>query len=154
MTQHVIYPGTFDPLTNGHVDMVERAAGIFENIVIAVAKSAGKEPRFSMEERVDMCKEVFKHLKNVSVESFDGLLVEFAKTKNATLILRGLRSASDFDFEFQLAGMNKTMLPAIETVYMSASKETVAISSTIVREIAAMGGDVSAFVPPVVANHF
>jgi len=150
MTRIAVYPGTFDPLTNGHVDIVERAARIFDEIIVAVAKSAQKQSHFSMNDRVSMCQEVFDGLKNVSVTHFDGLLVNFVKSKNAHCILRGVRAVSDFDFEFQLAGMNHCMAPDIETLFIPASETTSTISSTIVREIAAMGGDVSLFVPPVV----
>jgi len=150
--QTVIYPGTFDPLTNGHVDVVKRASRIFNEVVVAVAESAGKKTYFSLDDRVAMCREVLNGLKNVSVERFDGLLVDFAKSKNANVILRGLRAVSDFDFEFQLAGMNRCMSSDIETVFIPASETTSSISSTIVREIAAMGGDVSVFVPPAVVK--
>ncbi len=154
MTQIAIYPGTFDPLTNGHMDVIERAARIFGEIIVAVAESAEKQPHFSTDDRVAMCREVFDGLKNVSVDTFDGLLVNFAKSKKATVILRGLRAVSDVDFEFQLAGMNRCMVPEIETVFIPASETTSSISSTIVREIATMGGDVSLFVPPAVVKRF
>lgn len=147
-----IYPGTFDPLTNGHVDIVERAAHLFDDVIVAVAKSAGKQTRFSFSERVSICEEVFSDFKNVSVDHFDGLLIDFAKSKNANIILRGLRGASDLDFEFQLSGMNHAMSPECETLFMKAKDTTSSISSTIVREIAAMGGDVSLFVPPAVVK--
>jgi len=152
MTQLAIYPGTFDPLTNGHVDLVERAARLFNAIIVVVAQSAEKKTHFSIDDRVAMCTEVFDGLKNVSIESFDGLLVDFAQSKGANVILRGLRAVSDFDFEFQLAGMNRCMAPEIETMFLPASETTASISSTIVREIAVMGGDISLFVPPAVAK--
>ncbi|MCB1826854.1 MAG: pantetheine-phosphate adenylyltransferase [Coxiellaceae bacterium] len=147
-----VYPGTFDPLTNGHVDIVERGARLFDSLIIAVAKSAGKNPRFSEKERLVMCQDVFEHYKNVEVVSFDGLLVDFIKANNATIILRGLRSAADLDFEFQLSGMNQAMYPECETVFIKASDMTSSISSSMVREVAAMGGDVALFVPPAVAK--
>ena len=147
-----IFPGTFDPLTNGHVDIVKRAATLFDEIIVAVAKSAGKNPQFSFDDRLMLCKETFSALNTVRVEGFDGLLIDFVKQKNAKIILRGLRGAMDLDFEFQLSGMNRTMLPACETLFIKASNETSSISSTIVREIAAMGGDVSLFVPPSVVK--
>lgn len=147
-----IYPGTFDPLTNGHVDIVERVAYLFDEVVIAIAKSAGKQPRFSDKERFEMCCEVFEKHSGVVVESFDGLLVDFAKAKNAKIILRGVRGAADLDFEFQLSGMNRMLSPECETLLIKASDMTSSISSSIVREIAAMGGDVSLFVPPAVAK--
>jgi len=145
-----VYPGTFDPVTNGHVDVVERAARIFDEVVVAIAESTTKEPHFSTGDRMALCEDVFSELNNVSVVSFKGLLIDLAKMKGADVILRGLRAVSDFDFEFQLAGMNHTMAPEIETLFLPASEGTSTISSTIVREIAAMGGDVSAFVPPAV----
>jgi len=147
-----LYPGTFDPLTNGHWDVVKRAIALFDEIIIAVAESAGKNPQFSFGDRMAMCEETFSGLKTVSVDSFDGLLVDFAKTKNAKIILRGLRGAADLDFEFQLSEMNRTISPECETLFMKASDTTSSISSSIVREIAAMGGDVSLFVPPAVAK--
>lgn len=152
MTRIAVYPGTFDPLTNGHVDIVNRATRIFDEIIVAVAESAEKQPHFSADERVAMCRAVFNGLKNVTVERFDALLVDFVKSKNANIILRGLRALSDFDFEFQLAGMNHSMAPDVETVFIPASEATSSISSSIIREIAAMGGDVSLFVPPMVAE--
>lgn len=147
----VIYPGTFDPLTNGHMDIAERAAHLFDEVIVAVAKSAGKSPQFSFEDRLAMCEETFSVFNKVSVDSFDGLLVDYAKSKSAKIILRGLRGATDLDFEFQLSGMNKTLSPTCETLFIKASDTTSSISSSIVREIAAMGGDVSLFVPPAVA---
>lgn len=147
-----IYPGTFDPITNGHVDIVKRASALFDALIVAVAKSAEKKPQFSFEERLAMCEEVFLNSNHISVESFDGLLVDFAKKKNAKIILRGLRGTADLDFEFQLSGMNHTLSPECETLFIRASDTTSSISSTIIREIAAMGGDISLFVPPAVAK--
>lgn len=147
-----VYPGTFDPLTNGHVDVIERASKIFDRMIIAVAKSAGKNPLFSSEERLAMCQDVFSNNEMISVKTFDGLLIDFLKSNKATVIVRGLRGASDLDFEIQLSGMNKAMYPECETVFIKASEATSSISSTIVREIAAMKGDVSLFVPPAVAK--
>jgi len=154
MKRTAIYPGTFDPLTNGHVDVVQRAALIFDAVVIGVAESARKQPYFSTADRLLMCEAVFKGLNHVRVVSFDGLLVDFAKEQKAQVILRGLRAVSDFDFEFQLAGMNRCLASEIETIFLPANEATSSISSTMVREIAAMGGDVSGFVPPPVVEQF
>ena len=151
MMKTAIYPGTFDPLTNGHVDIVERAARLFDNVIIAVAESAGKQPQFALDDRAAMCREVFSKLANVKVETFNGLLVDFVKRQKDGVIVRGLRSAADFEFEAQLASMNQTMCPTVETVFLTASPTTAHIASSQLREIAAMGGDVSLFVPPAVA---
>lgn len=145
-----VYPGTFDPITNGHLEVVKRAAKLADRLVVAVAASAGKQPRFKLEDRVLMCQESFQSIANVTVESFHGLLIDFLKSKEATLVFRGIRTAADMDYEFQLAAMNQTMYPECETVFLRVPDTTSMISSTIVREIAAMGGDVSMFVPAAV----
>ena len=150
MVRTVIYPGTFDPITNGHADLVHRAAECFDRVIIAVAGSTGKATRFSLDERVGLAREVMRDIENVKIESFDGLLVEFARKQDAQVILRGLRAVSDFEYEFQLASMNRKLAPGIETMFLTPDEGYTFISSSLVREIAALGGDVSRFVHPVV----
>jgi pantetheine-phosphate adenylyltransferase len=145
-----IYPGTFDPFTRGHEDLVRRAALLFDRVVVAVAASSGKNPIFSMEERVDIARGVLAPFPNVSVVGFDGLLMDFLAQQNARLILRGLRAVSDFEYEFQMAGMNRKLFPDVETVFLTPAEEYMFISATMVREIARLGGDVSKFVHPSV----
>ncbi|MBK1781682.1 pantetheine-phosphate adenylyltransferase [Advenella sp. WQ 585] len=145
-----VYPGTFDPLTRGHEDLVRRAAGLFDNVVIGVAASAGKHPLFTLEERMEIANEVLGHYNNVTVKSFDGLLKDFARQEEARVIIRGLRAVSDFEYEFQMAGMNRHLLPEVETLFMTPSDQYQFISGTFVREIALLGGDVSKFVFPSV----
>lgn len=145
-----VYPGTFDPLTRGHEDLVRRAAGLFDKVVIGVASSAGKHPLFTLEERLDIANEVLNHYPNVTVKSFDGLLKDFARQEEARVIIRGLRAVSDFEYEFQMAGMNRHLLPDVETLFMTPSDQYQFISGTFVREIALLGGDVSKFVFPSV----
>ena len=145
-----IYPGTFDPITNGHSDLVQRAACMFERVVVAVAANPGKTPAFSLEERVAMASTALGGVEKVEICDFDSLLVEFSRNKGAQVILRGLRAVSDFEFEFQLAGMNRKMAPDIETVFMMPAEQYTYLSSSLVREIAALGGDVSDFVHPEV----
>ncbi|BDD91419.1 pantetheine-phosphate adenylyltransferase [Pandoraea sp. XJJ-1] len=145
-----IYPGTFDPLTRGHEDLVRRAAGIFDKLVVGVADSRNKKPFFSLEERIDIAREVLGHYPNVSVEGFSGLLKDFVRKHQARVIVRGLRAVSDFEYEFQMAGMNRYLLPDVETMFMTPSDQYQFISGTIVREIAQLGGDVSKFVFPSV----
>ena len=145
-----IYPGTFDPITNGHSDLVQRASAMFERVIVAVAANPGKTPAFSLEERVAMARTALAGLEKVEICGFDTLLVEFSKKKGAQVILRGLRAVSDFEFEFQLAGMNRKMAPDIETVFMMPAEQYTYLSSSLVREIAALGGDVSEFVHPEV----
>jgi len=147
-----IYPGTFDPITNGHSDLVTRAAALFDKVIVAVAVSAGKSPGFSLEQRVSLAEEVLHGIDNVEVTQFDALLVEFARSCGADVILRGLRAVSDFEYEFQLAGMNRRLAPDVETMFLTPAEQFSYISSTLVREIAALGGDVSEFVHPVVAQ--
>ncbi|HLS41644.1 MAG TPA: pantetheine-phosphate adenylyltransferase [Paenalcaligenes sp.] len=145
-----VYPGTFDPLTRGHEDLVRRAANLFDRVVVGVAHSHAKKPFFTVEERVEIAKEVLGHYPNVEVHSFGGLLKDFAREQNARVIVRGLRAVSDFEYEFQMAGMNRHLLPEVETLFMTPSDQYQFISGTIVREIAILGGDVSKFVFPSV----
>ncbi|WP_287496210.1 pantetheine-phosphate adenylyltransferase [Pandoraea sp. CB10b_02] len=145
-----IYPGTFDPLTRGHEDLVRRAAGIFDKLVVGVADSKNKKPFFTLQERIDIAREVLGHYPNVSVEGFSGLLKDFVRKHQARVIVRGLRAVSDFEYEFQMAGMNRYLLPDVETMFMTPSDQYQFISGTIVREIAQLGGDVSKFVFPSV----
>jgi pantetheine-phosphate adenylyltransferase len=142
-----IYPGSFDPLTNGHLDVVQRAAKLFDRVVMAVAKNEGKHPSFTLEERHALVKEAVKHLPNVETDSFDGLLVDYVVSKQAQAIVRGLRAVSDFEFEFQLALMNRKLNENIETIFMMPKDTYTFLSSRIVKEIARLGGDVSQFVP-------
>lgn len=147
-----IYPGTFDPITNGHSDLVSRASALFDKVIVAVAVSAGKNPGFGLEQRVALVKEVLAGIDNVEVTQFDALLVDFARRSGAGVILRGLRAVSDFEYEFQLAGMNRRLAPDVETMFLTPAEKFSYISSTLVREIAALGGDVSEFVHPAVAR--
>jgi pantetheine-phosphate adenylyltransferase len=147
-----IYPGTFDPITRGHEDLVRRASRLFDHVVVAVAVSSGKKPFFMYGERVDMAREVLADCSNVEVRDFSGLLMEFAQQQNATVILRGLRAVSDFEYEFQMAGMNRSMYPGVETVFMTPSEQYMFISASIVREISRLGGNVEKFVSPLVAE--
>ena len=145
-----VYPGTFDPITNGHADVADRASRMFHRVVISVAANPGKQPFFSLAERVDFARAVFAEHPNVEVESFDALLVEYARQQGAGVILRGLRAVSDFEFEVQLSGMNRRLAPEIETLFISAAQEYGFVSSSLVREIASLGGDVTEFVHPEV----
>ena len=145
-----IYPGTFDPITKGHVDLIERAVRMFGRVVVAVAENRNKAPLFSLDERVDMARMSLKGMDTVEVLGFDTLLVEFARATQSRVILRGLRAVSDFEFEFQLAGMNRHLGPEIETVFMTPSERYAFISSSLIREISRLGGDVSEFVPDAV----
>jgi len=147
-----IYPGTFDPITNGHVDLITRAAKLFPNLVIAVANSQPKSPFFSLETRIACVERAVGHLPGVSVLGFNQLLIDFVREQEAQIIIRGLRAASDFEYEFQLAGMNRKLDKHIETLFLTPSEECMFISSTLVREISALGGDVSQFVPPAVLD--
>ncbi len=147
-----VYPGTFDPVTRGHEDLVRRASRIFDSVIVAVADSASKKPFFDIEERVDMAKAVLSDYGNVSVVSFSGLLMDFVRERNAKVVLRGLRAVSDFEYEFQMAGMNRNLYPEVETLFLTPSEQYMFISATIVREIARLGGDVSPFVHPLIAS--
>ncbi len=148
----VVYPGTFDPMTRGHEDIVRRAAMLFDQVIVGVAQSAGKSPIFTMEERVEMAREILAPFPNVTVIGFDGLLMNFLRAQDARLILRGLRAVSDFEYEFQMAGMNRKLYPDVETVFLTPADEYMFISATMVREIAKLGGDVGKFVQPVVID--
>lgn len=148
MKNKAVYPGTFDPMTLGHEDLVRRAAGLFDHVVLAVADSRTKKPMFTLVERIDMARAALSDLKNVTVEGFSGLLMEFVSAQDARVVLRGVRAVSDFDYEFQLAGMNRKMHPDVETVFMTPGEEYMFLSATLVREISIMGGDVSKFVSP------
>jgi pantetheine-phosphate adenylyltransferase len=145
-----IYPGTFDPLTRGHEDLVRRASRLYDSLVVGVADSRAKRTFFTLQERVGMAREVLGDLKNVEVVGFDALLIDFVRSHNARVVLRGLRAVSDFEYEFQLAGMNRSLYPDLETVFLTPSEQHMFISATLVREIAALGGDVSKFVHPLV----
>lgn len=148
----VIYPGTFDPITNGHTDLIERAGRLFDQVVVAVAYSPKKQPLLTLEERVQLVEESTRHLDNVRVTGFSNLLAEFVRDQGATVILRGLRAVSDFEYEFQLADMNRRLAPEVESVFLTPANHLSYISSTLIREIASLGGDVSEFVAPVVAE--
>lgn len=150
-TNTVIYPGTFDPITNGHVDLTERAARLFDRVVVAIAYSPKKVPLFTLEERVELCQVSLRHLDNVEVVGFSNLLTDFAKSQNARCVLRGLRAVADFDYEFQLANMNRAIYPEFESIFLTPSEHLSYISSTLVREIASLHGDISPFVPSQVA---
>ena len=152
MTIRAVYPGTFDPVTNGHEDLIQRAARLFDEVVVGVAHSQAKRPFFSLEERVGLAREVLEPYKNVTVLGFTGLLSEFVREQRATVIMRGLRAVSDFEYEFQLAGMNRRLTPGVETLFLTPSDKYLFLSATIVREIAVLGGDIAAFVHPVTAE--
>ncbi|HET6719704.1 MAG TPA: pantetheine-phosphate adenylyltransferase [Rhodocyclaceae bacterium] len=145
-----IYPGTFDPMTRGHEDLVRRAAALFERVIVAVAESPGKRPFFPLADRVEMAREIVSAYPNVEVIGFDCLLMEFLHAQNAKVIIRGLRAVSDFEYEFQMAGMNRNLFPEVETVFLTPGEQYMFVSATMVREIARLGGDVSKFVQPVV----
>jgi pantetheine-phosphate adenylyltransferase len=145
-----IYPGTFDPVTRGHIDVVERAAKMFNRVIIAVADSPAKQPFFNLDERLDMLQTVFADRENVLVEPFSGLLITFARQCGAGIIVRGLRAISDFEYEVQLAGMNRSLAPEIETVFLTAAQRYAFVSSSLVREIARLDGDVSEFLHPAI----
>jgi pantetheine-phosphate adenylyltransferase len=143
----VIYPGSFDPLTNGHLDVIQRAARLFDNVIVAVALNESKSPLFDLQERMALVAEVVAPIKNVSADSFDGLLVNYVEERSGQAVIRGLRAVSDFEFEFQLALMNRKLNERIETIFMMPKDTYTFLSSRIVKEIARLGGDVSAFVP-------
>ncbi|MFZ9624326.1 MAG: pantetheine-phosphate adenylyltransferase [Burkholderiaceae bacterium] len=147
-----VYPGTFDPLTRGHEDIIRRGASLFDSVVVGVAASRGKNPIFSVDERIEIAREALADCANVRITSFSGLLVNFLREHDARVVLRGVRSVSDFDYEFQMAGMNRQMMADCETLFMVPTEGQMFVSGTLVREIAMMGGDVSRFVaPPVLA---
>ncbi|RNF86281.1 pantetheine-phosphate adenylyltransferase [Montanilutibacter psychrotolerans] len=146
-----VYPGTFDPITNGHIDLVDRAAPLFERLIIGVAASPGKSPALPLELRVDLAREAVSHHANVEVRGFDCLLAHFVAEVGGGVLLRGLRAVSDFEYEFQLASMNRHLIPDVETLFLTPAEQYGFISSSLVREIARLGGDVSGFVPPAVS---
>lgn len=150
MTRIAVYPGSFDPPTRGHTDLVHRCLALADKVVVAVAKNASKQPLFSVEERMEMLRAVCGNQPHVTVEAFEGLLVDFARKKGATLIVRGLRAVSDFEYEFQMAMMNRHLLPGLETVFLVPPEDATYVSSSLVREVARYGGDVSTLVHPVV----
>lgn len=152
MKQKAIYPGTFDPVTNGHLDIIGRAAKIFPEVIVAVASNQAKRPYLTLETRIRLIEESIGHLPGVSVVGFDILLIDFVLAQNAGIILRGLRAMSDFEYEFQLAGMNRKLSTKVETLFLTPSENLMFISSSLVREIAALNGDVSQFVPPGVVK--
>jgi len=147
-----VYPGTFDPITRGHEDLVRRAVRLFDRVVVAVAEARNKRPFFSMDERVAMARDVLADVPHVRVEGFSGLLIDFVAEQGAIAVLRGLRAASDFEYEFQLAGMNRNLKPDIETLFLTPSDQYMFISASMIREIAQLGGDVTPFVHPLVAK--
>lgn len=147
-----VYPGTFDPITLGHEDLARRAARLFDHVILAVADSRAKRPLFTLSERVEIAREALRGLRNVSVVGFSGLLMKFAQQEKARIVVRGVRAISDFEYEFQLAGMNRGMYPEVETVFMTPGEQFMFISGTLVREISILGGDVRKFVSPGVAR--
>ena len=150
MNRHALYPGTFDPITNGHVDLVRRASSLFDRVVVAIASNAGKAPLFAQDKRVELARQVLADLPNVEVMGYSELTVEFARRHQLSVIIRGLRAVSDFEFEFQLANMNRHLSRDIETVFLTPQEQFTFISSSLVREIAVLGGDVHEFVHPIV----
>ncbi len=150
MNIKAIYPGTFDPVTNGHTDLIVRASRLFSEVIIGVASSPSKKPLFSLEQRVDMIKQVTSDLNNVTVVGFSGLLIDFAKQHQAKVLIRGLRAVSDFEYEFQLANMNRQLSPELESIFLTPAEGNSFISSTLVKEVALHSGDVSKFVNPIV----
>jgi pantetheine-phosphate adenylyltransferase len=149
-----IYPGTFDPITNGHLDIIERAMKMFDSVIVTIARNSAKNPLFSDKERLELIREAVKGYENVTVDSFEGLLVDYARERKATAVLRGLRAISDFEYEFQMALTNRKLNDSVETVFLMPSERYTYLNSTIVREIARLGGDVNDFVPPVVQRAF
>ncbi len=147
MTVSAMYPGTFDPITLGHEDLVRRAGRLFDRVVIAIAANPGKEPMFTLDERVELARDALKRIDNVEVTGYDGLTVDFARRHGLAVIVRGLRAVSDFEYEFQLANMNRHLTDEVETAFLTPTEKYTFISSSLVREVAKLGGDVSAFVP-------
>lgn len=154
MKQKAIYPGTFDPITNGHIDIINRASELFPQLIIAVAENAPKSPFFSLEERIQFVLDSVGHLPGIQVLGFGNLLIHFAKEQEANILLRGLRAATDFEYEFQLAGMNRKLCQQVETLFLTPSENVMFISSSLVKEIALLGGDISNFVPACVVKGF
>ena len=151
MTRTIIYPGSFDPITLGHVDLVNRSTRLFDNVILAVAGDSSKKLLFSYEQRIDLCREVLSDIDGIEVMGFRGLLADFAQDKNACALLRGLRAVSDFEFEFQLANMNRRLAPEIESLFLTPSEQYSFISSSLVKEVASLGGNITEFVHPAVA---
>ena len=149
-----IYPGTFDPITNGHIDILERALNLFDKVIITIARNTTKNPLFTEEERIMLLRQVTKHYKNVEVDSFNGLLVDYVQNRNAVAVVRGLRAMTDFEYELQMALMNRKLNEKMETVFLMPNEKYTYLSSNVVREIARLGGDVSKFVPPMYVKHF
>ena len=149
MSQRAIYPGTFDPMTKGHIDLIERACNLFDEIVIAIAASEAKNPLFTLDERIKIAEKIFESNEKVKVIGFSGLLVDLAKDNNAKILIRGLRVVADFEYEFQLANMNRAMMPELESVFLTPKEQYSYISSSLVKEICKMGGDVSEFVDAI-----
>ena len=145
-----IYPGTFDPITNGHIDLAERAASMFDEVIVGIAASPNKKPLFQLDERVSLVKAVLSHIENIKVVGFSDLLVNFAKEHDARILMRGLRAVSDFEYEFQLANMNRRLMPELESVFLTPSEENAFISSSLIKEVALHGGDIRGFVPQLV----
>jgi pantetheine-phosphate adenylyltransferase len=154
MSKIAVYPGTFDPITNGHLDLIERALTMFDQVIVAVAANKDKKPLFDLSQRVALIEQVVADKPHVSVQSFDNLLTDFLRASDSRIVIRGLRAVSDFEYEFMLAGMNRKLMPEIESVYLMPSEQYMFISSTFVREVARLHGDVSAFVPPPVLAAF
>ncbi|MEJ5211707.1 MAG: pantetheine-phosphate adenylyltransferase [Burkholderiales bacterium] len=148
--RRIVYPGSFDPITRGHEDLVRRAARLFDEVIVGVAESPNKRPFFSLEERVDMARAALAEVPGVRVLGFSGLLMKFMEEQGATVVLRGLRAVSDFEYELQLAGMNRKLNPAVETLFLTPSEQYMFVSASLVREIARLGGDVSEFVHPLI----
>jgi pantetheine-phosphate adenylyltransferase len=145
-------PGSFDPPTNGHIDVIERAARYFDNVCVAIIANPSKKPMFSVEDRIEQLRGSLGHLDNVEIESFDGLLVDFARDRGLTVVVKGLRAVSDFDYELQMSQMNSALLPGLDTLFITARPEWAFLSSSLVKEVAQFGGDVSGLVPPLVAK--
>jgi pantetheine-phosphate adenylyltransferase len=152
MKRTAVYPGTFDPITNGHVDLIERALAMFDEVIVAIAENPGKKPLFNLKERVSLAKKVLNEHEGVIVKGFNNLLTDFLRQEKTPFVVRGLRAVSDFEYEFMLTGMNRRLMPEIETVYLPPSEQYMFVSSTFVREVAALGGDMGQFVPAAVSE--
>ncbi|USD37740.1 MULTISPECIES: pantetheine-phosphate adenylyltransferase [Ferrimonas] len=150
MKRIAIYPGTFDPITNGHLDLIKRSAKLFDHVVVGIAASASKKPLFSLDERVELAQRITDDIDNVTIKGFSGLLVDFAKAEQADVLVRGLRAVADFEYEFQLAGMNRHLHPEMETIFLTPAQEYTFISSSLVKDVASHGGNVSEFLHPLV----